>query len=293
MEWLNGLEGITEEHKSWVSEQGIDSPSKLFELAQRPAPNWSDGLGDEHKGYLEVKGFKDLPSILDSYKNLESTVGVPADKLVKLPTKSFEEDPKAWEGVFGKLGRPESADGYEISVPEGMQGSEDAVNWAKETFHKLGLTKRQGEDFIKAWNDWAVSSQAENDTKRKYDDIAAEKELRMKWGAAYDKNVSGAFSAAKQLGFKQEEIATLEQTFGKVRTYEMLQSVFEKVGEDSFVSGDGASGPLSPAGAKAKIEEKKADKEWMEQWMAGNPKHKQEMDNWVVMAHADEFQRSA
>ena len=285
--WFENLEGITDDQKAFLTENSKESPEALINLA-RKGSDWRNGLNDDNKGFAESKGFKDLDNIIGSYRNLESTVGAPPERIVKLPSKSIEEDPKAWEEVFNQMGRPENQDGYDIKAGEGTQVDEEVVKWAKETFYKLGMSKRQAESFISEWNKLADEKSAELNAGKQYADIEAEKELRMKWGKKYDANVGGVFAVAKQLGISTEEMNAFESTFGKVRTFEMLQSVSEKVGEHDYVGGGGnAGGVMNPSEARYKISERQNDPEWMKAWANGDADKVREMERLVVMANPD------
>jgi len=289
MGWLDEVDGITDEHKAFATENKIEGLAGLFGLAQK-TPSWTEGLSEDHRGFLESKGVKDASTFVDSYRNLEKTVGVPPELIVKLPKSA--DDAEAWGGVYNKLGRPEEATGYDITAPEGAKTEEQTVKWAQDTFYKLGFTKNQGEGFIKAWNDFSLSQQAEVDTQKQYDDLAAQKELRMLWGQKYEKNIGGAMGVAKQLGIKPEEIDSMEAVFGKVRTMEMLSNINEKSGELGFVDGESAKdGTLSPAAAKYKMRELMGDSEWVKAWSQGGIKEREEIDRLNEMALAGDFER--
>lgn len=97
-------------------------------------------------------------------------------------------DKDGWAAVYAKLGRPESADGYELPVPEGQDGE-----FAKTTaawMYEAGLNKQQAQALATQWNTFqtqqaeaqqaAIQKQAETD-------LAS---VRQEWGKDFDANKS-------------------------------------------------------------------------------------------------------
>src|SRR5690554_6452317 len=82
--------------------------------------------------------FKDMESLLASYKSAQSMVGM--DK-IPIPGKHATDDD--WKQVFGRLGLPESVDKYEMKLPEGVDA--DFVKAFKETAHKAGVLPKQAQ----------------------------------------------------------------------------------------------------------------------------------------------------
>ncbi|WP_428247225.1 hypothetical protein [Ferrovibrio sp.] len=103
-------------------------------------------LSDAHNALLTTKGWMkegkpDWNAALDGYSALERTLG--ADKLV-LPGKDAK--PEAWDAVYNKLGRPESADKYDLSgfkPTDGVPWDDGRFKAAMPKLHALGLTQAQ------------------------------------------------------------------------------------------------------------------------------------------------------
>lgn len=97
-------------------------------------------------------------------------------------------DAEGWAALYGKLGRPESAEGYELPLPEG-----DSGEFAKQTstwMHEAGLNKQQAQSLATKWNEHqAAQAQAQQEaiqTQTKTD-LAS---VRQEWGANFDANKS-------------------------------------------------------------------------------------------------------
>jgi hypothetical protein len=99
--------------------------------------------------------FKEPSALAKSWVSAQKMMG--AEKVVIPNDKSTEED---WNVFFNKIGRPESADKYEIKPPEGMQLDEAVTKPFKELAHKLGLSAKQVAG-LSDWNFGAVKAAAE------------------------------------------------------------------------------------------------------------------------------------
>src|SRR4051812_7514574 len=67
--------------------------------------DWTAGLNEATRGFVENRGFKDPQTLADSYVNLEKLMGVPKDRLLQVPEK--DDDAEGWGKVYNRLGRPE------------------------------------------------------------------------------------------------------------------------------------------------------------------------------------------
>jgi len=229
-------------------------------MGSEPAPiKWTDSLKSEHKDYVEGKGFKDPSAVLESYINLEKLRGVPQDRLLKMPETA---DSPEWEQLYSKLGKPDKAEGYELTVPEG----EDAtfVDWAKEAFHKLNMTKDQATGLIESFNQMVDNQKADGGEAYKADVQKQEMNLKKEWGQAYHQNIANAQNAAKEFGVPTEAIDAMEKSIGFDGVMKMMNSIGEKIGESKYHDGgksvDGfGQNVLTPERAMAEISKLKGD----------------------------------
>jgi len=111
------------------------------------ATPWGE-LSEEQTGYVQNKGWENPAGMLTSYQQLEAHVGVPADQLLKLPSQ--DADPKEWDRVWARLGRPENADGYgDFTLPEGVPADDGRTKAFKEFAHSIGLNTKQAGELAK------------------------------------------------------------------------------------------------------------------------------------------------
>lgn len=228
------------------------------------APPWH-GFADtavDDIAYVSNKGWKGPQDVITSYRNAEKVIGKSPDSLLVVPRA---DDPDGFRAVMQKLGLPETPDKYEFAKPEGgAQPDESYVAWARNTFHKLGLTAGQVAALSKEHNAYVaqVMAQQEKDYGIK---VEGEKAALLKeWGAGHERMMAASKHAANALGFTQADIDALERTRGYAETYKFFANLGQKMGEDGLVTKDGGGKPgfgntMTPADAKAEYEAMKLD----------------------------------
>jgi len=248
--------------------------------AATAVPDWTTGLNEDLRGYVQNKGFKDPAAAIDSYRNLEKLMGVPKERLLKLPEK--DDDP-AWSEVHARLGRPASPDEYKIDGE-----NKEFAKWAKETFHGLGLNKKQAEALFGKYNEFAKGHSTKQMEAQVQQAQASEAALKKEWGAAYDQNVMTAKKAAMTFGLTKEVIDKLESAMGYAEVMKFMSTIGSKVGEDSFVASSSSSrgfGVMTPEQAKNRISGLKQDREFIAKLSQGNAEARAEWDRlnqWAV-----------
>jgi len=263
------------------------SPSHGMPAAGTSTPaDWTASLPDAQKAYVSSKGFKDPAMVLESYKNLETLMGAPKDRLLKLPEKF--DAPEMGE-VYDRLGRPKTSDEYTFAAPEGMQVNQEFSKFAKELFHKAGLSKSQGELVANEFNKYANGDAAKNQ-QAQAQQLATEKTaLQREWGAAFEDQTKACGKAAQTFGLGKEELAKLESALGYSATMKFLAQVGSKLGEDSFVTGgeSGFKGALTPDVARGQIAELKADQGWVSKYLTGDKEARNQMERLMRFAYPE------
>lgn len=249
-------------------------------------PSWTDGLAEDLKGYVELKGFKDAASVVSSYREFEKLHGVPKDRLMKLP-ENFDDD-AAMSEVYARLGRPEKADGYALKVPEGVKP--EFSQWAQQEFHKLGLTKRQGEKLVESWNARALADHEAATQAAKDGAVQQVAKLKEEWGAAYEQNSEMVEKYLAKIGVDDKTLDALDHALGIDVVTKLFFNSMQKfgigasqLGEHEFKGGGEGGGNnfgnvLSPAAANARLEELQGDKEWIKRYAEGGKAEAAEFD---------------
>lgn len=253
----------------------------------QPASDWTAGLNDEMKGYVQNKGFKDPASVLDSYRNYEKLMGVPKERIAKIPEK--DDDAAGWDEVYNKLGRPLKPEEYKIES-FGGEKNDEVTGWAKKTFHELGLTRKQAEAFAAKLDGYTSETMKSQTLQEQAAVEKAQSDLKREWGSNYDQNLKVAKFAATKFGLKPEVVEAIEKVAGFPETMKFFQSLGATVGEHSFVGGDsaGAPGRMTPEGARSRIQELIQDSDFARRYTSGDSKAVEEMNNLHVLASSSE-----
>jgi hypothetical protein len=235
----------------------------------------SVGVDDAGLNMVNDRQWKSPADLLKSYSNLEKLTGVPADQIIKLPKGN---DPAAWNEVYTKLGRPESADKYVIPVPEGQP--KEFASEASKWFHEAGLPQSAVTKIAEKWNGFMDAQQKAHAEKQAQDQQIQVNELKKTWGAEYDKNASVVDRAAETFGMNQDQLSALKQVLGPKGAMEFLH----KIGSKIAVEGQGDPAGMTQRGeftmnadqAKAEIARLKGDKDFARLFTSADPKQRME-----------------
>lgn len=254
--------------------------------AGAPAANaaWYGDLSTnaELKAFAETKAFKDPASALESMRNLEKLVGVPADQLIRKPKDAADvEGIKAYRAA---LGVPDAPEKYEIQSPDGAAGA-DFVKWAGDTFLDAGIPKDAAGKIVAKWNEFATAQIAAMTAAEQTAFANGMVQLKDQWGGAYNERVELAKRAlrtfGKEIGINEigdEGFKSLEKgAGGGVQLIKLLAAVGARTTEDKFVGGGGQTFTMTAEQASAKINELKADKAWASSYLGGDKNKQAEM----------------
>lgn len=254
-------------------DQGSASAGNPTALAAAPAWYAPEGLDSATAGQLgelvKAKGWKGPADALLSYQNLEKVFGADKAGRTILAPKS-DDDVDGWNSVYTRLGRPESADKYELPVPEGDDGS--FAQAAAPVLHELGLTTKQAKGLAEWWNNASsVRIQAADEafSKQSEAEYAA---LQAEWGSAAQQNEELAKRAvlkfSKEAGIDEATFDAMERAMGTSKVMKLFHAIGAQFREADFVASDTpTSGSLTPAQAKNKVASLFADKEFMDRYM--------------------------
>ncbi len=236
---------------------------------------WFASFDSDTRGWLENRGLDKLdataalPKVIDGFRNAEKKLGVPSEQLLRLPQDRTVEG--SMDSVYNSLGRPEKTGEYQLNSTE---DDADFATWAQDKFHGRGLSQDQASGLYKDFTEMIGSASAQNDTDAELQNTANLADLKREWGATYDRNLGVAQTAIRALGASSEVVDKLEGMLGFSDVIKLFNTIGQKMGEDSFISGDNNSGlpglPSTPEGARAKINELKLDKEWVGKKLSGD-----------------------
>jgi hypothetical protein len=252
-----------------------------------PAPattfDWkTSGLDDQGLALVTERGWKGPGDVLQSYRNLETAVGVPPERLIKLPAQRDAGDPKVWNDVFTKLGKPASADKYNIPLPEGDKGEFAKV--AKDWFHGANLTQSQASALAEKWNGYMKDQAAHAKTAQESKNLESISELKKAWGSQYEVNATLVDKAADAFGMTQEQLNGLKQALGPKDAMTFLHNIGTKLGVEEgtpkgMESTHGAGNTthrITPEQAQAQLQALKLDKTFAAMFSSPDPAQRAE-----------------
>lgn len=180
---------------------------------------------------------------------------------VALPTD--KSTPEELSAFYGKLGRPEAAEQYEMAIPEGMDDSFPKA--MAPIMFEAGLSQAQAAKLAEGWNGFIATKAAELEQAYHAAQDKEMAELQTEWGAYYAKNEEIARQAARKYGLDNDTLTKLERAMGS----KALMNFMHKIGStlmDAPIKATNANNTqpaaYTAAQAAAKLEELKADKEF-------------------------------
>lgn len=244
--------------------------------------SWASKFEGEDLGWLQNRGVHDktpeeaLANLVKGFRNAEKRLGVPADRLIQLPSDPTSEG--AMDDVHKALGRPDDASGYEITPEEGDERSEGFVSAFTETAHSLGLSKDQAEGVYASLDKYFEDNFAKEEEASATERKAAWEGLKEEWGDTYNYNVQLAKEFAQKVNAPADLVNILGDAAGDaghVKIIKFFNQLAQQSGvEAPFDIGDDSLiglGATTPEAAQQRISEMKADPKIRQLLIANNP----------------------
>ena len=173
-----------------------DTPKQETQIEQ-PVPtvakSWKEAISEEFREDPNIAKFTELDALAKSYINATRMIG--QDK-VAIPNENSTDD--QWQEVYGKLGRPESPDKYQLEANSDVVPlDEGAIKQFAENAHQLGLNNKQAQGILEFYKNSMEGSAQQNQIDMETAQANAEQELRKEWGRAYEDNIKKAGAVAK------------------------------------------------------------------------------------------------
>lgn len=230
-------------------------------------------FGDAHKDLVTAKGWKGPDDALTSYSQLETHLGAPPDRLIRLPEASKIDDAFRAD-VFKRIGysapaAPEKWEDYGIQATDGSP-PEYAAHMGKLA-HSLGITKAQMDGLVKGQNEFAAGfskTALDAETKQISDRIAAADAAQAtRFGANLPKMQEGMLREALRLGIKAEDMPELEKDLAasdRLGIFRTMLGDLAQLRAEGALHNDGDRGTVMSADqAKAALDAKKKDSDWV------------------------------
>ncbi len=155
--------------------------------------SWKESISEEFRTDPSIEKFTEIDALAKSYINATKMIG--QDKIV-IPTNNSTED--QWSEVYQKLGRPESADKYQLDVKsEAVPIDKNAVKQFAENAHKLGLNNKQAQGILEFYKNNMEGTVQQSKIDTETAQVQAEQQLRQEWGRDFEGKVKQAGALAK------------------------------------------------------------------------------------------------
>lgn len=244
--------------------------------------SWFSELPADKHAYIQNKGWQSPADVLESYTNIEKTLGLPADAradalLVAPKADAPEEARTAFLEKATKGFVPETPEGYGFDklVPEGVEPPA-ILGEAAAAAHAAGLPAPLAAKFIGSMLEADKKAEAAFDAQS----VTDLKDLAAEYGDKFDDNMElgrRALHAAKeQAGLDDTAIPQIERAIGTKAMLKLFHTFGKNMTEapapDGTKSADGAAQfQASPAAAKAKIQSLQQDSAFMARYLSPNP----------------------
>ena len=139
---------------------------------------------------VSLSPIKDVPNLAKAYINAQRLIGT--DK-IPLPANPTDED---LDRIYGKLGRPADANGYDIAV-DGHIVTEDVAKNFSDIAHKLRLNPEQASGIMQYYKSAVENSSQDFEQQNKETAEETQASLKKEWGKAYDQKIEQASKVAK------------------------------------------------------------------------------------------------
>lgn len=219
-----------------------------------------------------------------------------ANKMLKMEPiiQAFVEGtatPEQEAAMYNRLGRPESADKYELKPAEGVQVNSDLETMARGLFHDAGLSQKQADKIYQAWNAGIVKLNEAVLEREAAENEKAMAELEKTWGPDIAKNKAAGERVMNSLGLDEATMDKIQSSIGAAPLVDLLVRIGSKSAEPNFQGGSPqGSDPndasrMTPEQAKARITELTADAKFQAELAdTSNPEvRKQRLATWEAL----------
>ncbi|MCB1883685.1 MAG: hypothetical protein KDG89_06780 [Geminicoccaceae bacterium] len=250
--------------------QDANAAAQAGTAAGGQAPDWLGSLPPDLKGLAEAKGWRDPAHALQGYQGLEKLLG--ADRAGRTVVLPKDGDEAAKDAFFGRIGRPETAEGYELAKRDGVDP--DFGGKAAAVMHRAGLTKDQAGALAEWFTAEQAAAQAGVDDAFARRSEAEMQELTAEWGEGAHARMETARRYAKVAGFDGAELDAIERAIGTKAMLSRFDAAGKALMEDRPPAGSGGAEPATPAAATGRLQAMLADPAKVEALMnKGHPGH--------------------
>lgn len=149
------------------------------------AKSWVEQLPEAMRGDKNLTKYENLEAFATGHLNVLKRLGKDPASLIEVPGKP--DDEKGWSDLWGKLGRPETPEAYQLQLSDGASEEDKAfVEGFRAVAHKAGLTQGQMGAAVAYLNEVTQKAAEEADKRAKAAETETTNGLKAEWGDKYE-----------------------------------------------------------------------------------------------------------
>lgn len=169
-----------------------------------------------------------------------------AGDVIAKPAADATPEQKA--AFYEALGRPKEAAAYDFGLPPEVQVDAGFQDWAKSTFHEIGMSGEQAKALVGKWQQFQTDYAANMAAEAKVAETAAIDGLKKEYGAGFDQFIADGQKAYSALGLDQATQNALAGAAGTAPYLALMAALGKKMGgEAGFKNATGGAGAELPA----------------------------------------------
>lgn len=228
--------------------------------------NWyqHELLPEGVRGEKSLEVIKTFPDLVKRTVNAEKLVG---RNKIALPTDKSK--PEEWDALYLALGRPKTAEEYQVEVPDDLKDIFTSERLARsfQRAHKIGATQKQVAEYMAGEIEEARQMLAEQEKFEAEEKVRIKKEaednLRQEFGMAYDERVHVANRLIAEAFDNEEEKMAFTEKYGNDPVIVRLMSkIGARMTEHKALIAELTTN--TPAEAQAKIKQLEATPGYMQ-----------------------------
>lgn len=216
---------MTDSNEPEVGATSDNSNMPQTGTADKSSQSAWEGFSDEETKYVGDKGWKAPKDLLKSYRELENM----ESKRISIPA---DDDAEAWNKLYAKLGRPETADKYDIGVNDNDKAEIQKLMFETNQTSKQAKALVAGFDKLIKEKQKAADALIDAENKKQEESVIAE------WGDDADKNRELMSRGAKLLGLDDADLAAIRMTIAPKKYMEAMKRLGEAISEDNIPAGN-------------------------------------------------------
>jgi len=236
------------------------------EAAPGAQKNWYDGADAELIGHIQTKGWDDPVKAAKAHRELEKAMG--GDKRIAIPSDDASAEDMAT--FYQKLGRPESADKYELpEAGEGVSGNKEFEGAFKNWAFEAGLNAKQTALLAGKYNEFAAEMLSDQNNISDELEVEGKAELKKAWGSEYGNQMEAAKRALEEHGVKD---VSADDMVVNPALLKLVAGVGKRLMEDEHVGGDGSNTGfgMTPEQARDQKDKLLGNKEFNAAYLSGD-----------------------